>query len=113
MAATDSIMRFAIKHRDVIVPALVGAISDTAVNAVGTILETALNKQTVEKQFIVAEEDVAGGKVQYIDKITYTTAIKNRIHSGNAEKYDEYRDELHHAYHDACDCKKSKKKKNK
>ena len=113
MAMTDSIMRFAIKHRDVIVPTIVGAISDIAVNAVGTILEAGLNKQTVEKQFVVAEEEVAGGKVQYIDKITYTTAIKNRIHSGNAEKYDEYRDELHHSYHDDCNCKKSKKKKNK
>lgn len=113
MAMTDSIMRFAIKHRDVIVPALVGAISDTGVNVVGTILEAALNKQTVEKQFVVAEEEAAGGKVQYVDKITYTNALKNRIHSGNAERYDDYRDELHQAYHDDCNCKKSKSKKKK
>lgn len=114
MAAMDNCMRFVIKHRDVIVPAIVGAISNSAVEGVTTILEAALNKQTVEKQFVVAEESVAGGKVQYVDKITYTTAIKNRIHSGNAERYDDYRDELHHTYHDDCDCgKKSKKKKNK
>lgn len=113
MAVMETCAKFVIKHRDVIVPAIVGAISNSAVEGVTTILEAALNKQTVEKQFVVAEEEIAGGKVQYVDKITYTTAIKNRIHSGNAEKYDDYRDELHHAYHDNCDCKSKKKKKNK
>ena len=42
MAVMDNCMRFVIKHRDVIVPAIVGAISNSAVEGVTTILEAAL-----------------------------------------------------------------------
>lgn len=113
MAVVESCAKLMIKHRDVIIPAIVGPLANAAANGAVTILSIALNKQTVEKQFVAAEEGVAGGKVQYVEKVTYTTAIKNRIHSGNAERYDEYRDELHHMYHDDCDCKKKSKKKKK
>ena len=106
--------KFIYKHRETLISVGTQVVSTTVLAMVNAGLEIALNTKDSKKYFVSAEEEINGGKIIECEPVTYTAAIKNRIHPGNAERYEQSREELHDELHgDDCNCHHDKKKKKK